>query len=165
MSKVLTVAVVETGLIHPDVLSEMMRWGLPIDIVEAKQVVKTSDEVVERIQEALEGEDLVRLRDTDLDIIRYYLAQQRPGVLHVEEDQDNIANFSVHFCKTKLGEYVIPWRSEGVYGFIVDEKTYLTFQETNSEGKKQRVKVHFRDVRELFFGDTKAFMVCVPVEE
>lgn len=164
MSRALTVAVVETGLIQPEVLDEMRRWGLPIDVIESNEVAKSPDEIVERIQEALEGEDLVRLRDTDLDVIRHYLNQQRPGKLHVGIEEDS-SSFSVFFCLTKLGEYVIPWRSESIYTLMLDEGTYLSFAEVDSSGKNKRRKVHFKDVRELFFGDTKAFMVCTPVEE
>ncbi len=164
MSKAMTNAAIEAGLLHPQVIEEFRRWGCPIVEVDTTTVAKTPEEAVERIQEVLEGDDLVKLRDTDLDVIRHYIDQQRPGQLHLEAEGEN-TNITVYFCKTKLNEYVIPWRTEGIYGLMVDEKTFLSFSETDSSGKKHRVKVRFHDVRELFFGDTKAFMVCVPVEE
>lgn len=159
MNKPVSVAVIESGLIPDEVLAEMTRWGLPLVTVDESQVARSPEQVVRRIQEALEGEDVIRLRDTDLDMIRYYLTEQKPGRLHVEE-----TSFDVFFCRTKLGEYVIPWKSESIQDMMVDPKTYLSFSE-KTDGASVRHKVFFSDVRELYFGDTKAFMVCEKLEE
>jgi hypothetical protein len=155
MNKPVTVAVVQSGLVPPEVLSEMSRWGLPVEMVEEKDVIKTHEGVVARIQEALDGEDLVQLRDTDLDMIRHYLTEQQVGKLHIGTDK-----FDVYFCRNRLGEYIIPWKSEGVHDLMLDPDTKLTYRDKDLK----RRTAYFSDVRELFFGDNKAFMVCTAAE-
>jgi len=155
MQKSVSLAVIKSGLIPESVIQELNRWGLPIEMVEEGEILNTPEAIVNRIQEALEGEDLVRIRDTDLDILRCYLSEQKQGILRVAGDNET-ANVEVSFCVTPMGEYVIPWRSESIREFMTDPRTYL-----KTDGKK----IGFSDVRELFFGEHKAFMVCTPIKE
>lgn len=153
--KPLTVAIVKSGLVPPDVLGELRRWGLPVEVEGNLELLSTAEDVVAYIQDALEGEDLVQLRDTDLDIIHKYITGQQAGKLHVETDGTK-SNIAVSYCRTDMGHYVIPWRSESIKELITDPNTYLK----TAEGK-----VYFRDARELFFGGHKTFMVCEPSQE
>lgn len=153
MSRSVTLAVIKSGLVSKDTLRELNHWGLPIEMIEENEVLDTPEAIVGRIQEALEGEDLVKIRDTDLDVLRCYLTCQKQGMLRVAGD-DGVANVEVSYCVTPMGEYVIPWRSESIREYMTDPNTYL---------KADGGKVGFSDVRELFFGEHKAFMVCTPV--
>jgi hypothetical protein len=47
--------------------------------------------------------------------------------------------------------------SESIAEMMTNGETYLRFK--NVEGQNEHIK--FMDVREVFFGDQKAFMVCV----
>lgn len=152
MSRSVTLAVIKSGLVSKDTLQELNHWGLPIEMVEATEVLDTPEAIVGRIQEALEGEDLVKIRDTDLDVLRCYLTSQKQGMLRIAGD-DEAANIEVSYCVTPMGEYVIPWRSESIREYMTDPRTYL---------KVDGSKIGFSDVRELFFGEHKAFMVCTP---
>jgi hypothetical protein len=62
----------------------------------------------------------------------------------------------VEYCKTRLGEIVIPWTSESINDTILDDRTYL-----KPVGED---RIYFADVRELFHGGHKAFMVCEPAK-
>lgn len=151
-------AAIKAGIIPDEILDEMRRWGLPVRFVvyEDVQMLNSPEEVVRCIRDALESEEIVETRDTDLDILHRYLTQQKKGSLHIEDGEAS-ANTSIFYCVTDLGEYVIPWRYESVRELILDPKSYLR----DDSGKK----VHFQDVRELFYGGIKAFIVCEPVKE
>ena len=148
--RTLTFTVIKSGLVSSDVLSEIQRWGLPVEFVEESKVLTDHTEIVARIQEALEGEDLIETRATDLDVLHKYLGNQQSGRLYVDDGEEQ-TNFPITYCLMDMGSYVFPWRSEGIMELMTNGRTYL-----EAEGGK----VYFQDVRELFFGEHKAFMVC-----
>jgi hypothetical protein len=152
-------AVIRTGLIPDDMLTEIRKWGLPIDFVQSSQVLETPQAVVAVIQDALESADQVEMRDTDLDILTRFLdpAQQLRGTL-VLRDKDQKGSADVTFCLTQLKEYAIPWTSESIFEMVLNGETYLRY--TAADGSK--MKVFFQSGRELFFGTKKAFMICEP---
>jgi hypothetical protein len=111
------------------------------------------------IRRAIDSEGYVLTRETDLEVLRHYLSGQQQGLLHVEvfhKDPtiESSADIPVVFARTPLGEYIVPWASESIADEMTNGITYLT----TSGGK-----VQFSSVRELFFGDHKAFMVCEPL--
>jgi hypothetical protein len=150
--RALTLTVIKSGLVTPDVLTEIRRWGLPLQIVEESKVLTDHTEIVNRIREALEGEDLVETRDTDLDILRRYLEKQKSGRLHISDGEET-TSFPITYCITDIGSYVLPWRSEGIKELMTNGRTYL---------HTDTGKIYFQSVSELFFGEHKAFMVGVP---
>jgi len=157
MQRTLTPIVIRAGILSADMVSELQRWGLPVEFTDTDSVLETPDQVVEAIQEAIESRDLVELRDTDLDAIRQYVFHQTKGKLHLHDTiTDQSSQMECYYSKTSLGEYLIPWRAESIQALMTDPGSYL------KEGSGQRV--YFHDVRELFFGELKAFMVCVPKE-
>jgi hypothetical protein len=160
MIKPVTLAVVRSGILSPDFLQEVSRWGLPIEFVqvEEKDILKNAEDVIAHIREALESDDQIRVRDTDLDILQQYLSGQRQGRLFVKAELES-GEFPTSYCVTKMGEYAIAWRSESIFEVMTDPDTYLKITE---DGRTK--KIGFSDVRELFFGEHKAFMVCTPQE-
>lgn len=154
------VAVIRAGLVSQETLAEIRRWGLPIELVEENEVLKDVNKVVGAIQDALDSHEQVGLRDTDLDILQRFLDvdNQHEGKL-VLVDEDRKSTVKVIYCLTTLGEYVIPWRGDSIQELMLSPDTHMKV--ATKEGPK---KVFFRDIRELYVGDRKAFMVCVPGE-
>lgn len=157
--KPIAVAVVRSGLVSPNTLTEIRRWGLPVELVESDKVLTDPRQVVDLIQNALEGAEQVKISETDLDVLTRFLdpRYQREGTL-VVKDGDQKSTSKVMYCVTPLGEFAIPWMSESIADLMTNGQTYLRFK--TCEGENEHVK--FFDVREVFFGDRKAFMVCTP---
>lgn len=160
----ITYAVVKAGLVSEGALAELKRWGMPVEVmpVDESEIIDDPKKIVEIIQEALESHAQVRVQDTDLDILHRFLdpSYQREGKL-VIAPRSTDASFRTLFCFTAMGEVAIPWRSESIYDLMTDGDTYFAW--TDNAGTQR--KSYFSDVRELFVGDRKAFMVCTPVEE
>lgn len=154
-------AVIRAGLIPPETLTEFRRWGLPVQVVEEKDVLQDADIVVRVLQDALESSEQVRMQDTDLDIVQTWLdpAHQVVGKL-VIKGADGKATTKVTFCWTVMREVAMPWKGESITDLLLSEDSYLRY--TDEEGAAH--KLQFTDVRELYIGDTKAFVVC-SVEE
>ena len=153
MASNLNVAVVKSGLLDTDVLSELKRWGLPVSLVESDGVLDTPEAVVSCLREALESEDQNAIRSTELDLLGEYLSNNVKGRMHLTDSiNDTRTSVVVSYCVTKLGNYAIPWKSEGIADLMTDPKSYLKLE----SGKR----IKFSQVDELFFGTTKAFMLC-----
>lgn len=150
-------AVLSTGLVDPQVLAELRRWGgVPFEPPAPEPLPRSAEEVAVRIRGALESEGYVLVRETDLAAVDQYTSSMMPGILHLVLDVDaemQDADVPITFGRTPLGEYIIPWRSAGIQDVLANGMTYLV------EGPQ---RVFFREVRELFFGETKAFMICTP---
>jgi hypothetical protein len=69
------------------------------------------------------------------------------------------ADFSITYGRTAIGDYIIPWRSESIRQEMTNGMTYLTVEDPPGALKN---RVFFKDTREIYYGDTKAFMVCSP---
>jgi predicted transcriptional regulator len=156
MDKPLTKAIIETGLVDEHNIEQLRRWGLLTTVAEV-QNYKDPEVIIQRIREAIEGEDAVELRDTDLDLIKEFLAHKEKGKLCVpvsEEEDKKIVSLPVEYCATELGEIVIPWASEGIEDLLLHPKTHMKL----SGGEK----ITFSSVREIFYDRRKAFVVCSP---
>jgi hypothetical protein len=153
MNNALVRAVLESGLVDGAALQEVQRWGVPIEAVEVQRP-SSLEELDSRIMQALESEGYALVRETDLEILRYYTTQQTDGLLFLAEcpEADVHPPIQVSFARLPTSEYILPWRSEGISGLLCNGASFLL------DGPR---RVFFRDVRELFFGDTKAFLVCV----
>lgn len=154
---IITRAVVAAGLVSREQIEEMKRWS---PVLEAADLSDTStpaaspDEALALINEALHSEGYAVVRETDLEVIHQYAATATRGTLHLEVD-DQQTDVEVLFGKTALGEYVIAWHSESIKDAVVNGASFL---------RDGDAVVFFHDVRELFFGTHKAFMVCIPAE-
>lgn len=149
---VMTRAVIAAGLVDQAQLDEMKRWSPVLDSETTAEPPKPLEEAAALINEAIQSEGYVLVRETDLEVVRQYAATTRRDVLHIAID-DQETDIEVTFGKTPLGEYIIAWHSESIKDAMINGVTHLR------DGNAQ---IFFKDVRELFFGEQKAFMVCVP---
>lgn len=152
---VMTRAVISAGLVNKGQLDEMKRWSPAIDAEAEAEPPMPLEQAAEIINEAIQSEGYVLLRETDLEVVRQYAATARTARLHIQvgDEPADSTDVEVTFGKTSLGEYIIAWRSESIKDAMVNGMTFL------DDGP---ARVFFQDVRELFFGQQKAFMVCVP---
>ena len=152
-------AAIRAGLVSEEAMEEMHRWGmLPRDVTEPPDTVDPEQAII-FIQEALEAEDQVSLKKTDLDILRVYLGgknQHKGRMVIIDPDTEAKSSKNVAFCKMPGKRYVIPWLSDSALDLLVNNHSYLSYRE---EGDEKPRRVYFLDVRELYFGDVKAFMV------
>jgi hypothetical protein len=156
MNKPVTRAVIEAGLVEEATIDQLRRWGLLNTDAERKNI-EDPQQVVNNIREALEGEEVVAMRATDLDLIRQYLSNSKKGRLFVPADDDKkTASLTVEYAVTVMGSYVIPWTSESIKELLLHDKTYLK----TAEGHK----VRFAHINEVYYDDKKAFVVCAPLE-
>jgi hypothetical protein len=154
----LTAAVLKSGIISPSMLAEFKRWKAPIDVPEEMpdKPPQSIEEAAEAIEKALQSEGYAITRETDLEILPQYLSTQQNGTLHMEIYTDDptvesMADIPIVFGRTPLGEYIIPWKSESIALELTNGACYLGTTEGN---------VAIQTVRELFYGEHKAFMVC-----
>lgn len=154
-------AAVNAGLIDRVLLAEFRRWRTPIEIPDdLPEQPTTMEEAAAAIEHVLQSDSFVLTRETDLHLLRQYLKTQESGALHVEIPVNpeeplglevTTADFLVSYGKTSIGEYILPWRTESIALEMTNGMTYLEVS-----GRK----VFFKDVREAYYGDMKAFMVC-----
>lgn len=156
MTNPLAEAAMLSGLISEDALAEAKRWNPGLEIPDgALTEPKSLEEAAGTIRDVLEGRGLVLTKETDLSVLQQYLNTQKMGELHVESDVDTAADFPVSFGKTTLGDFILPYRGDDIRDLLLNGKSYL---KTEVEGF---ASLHyFKDVREVFFGDVKAFLVC-----
>jgi hypothetical protein len=156
MSKEVAKAVLESGIVDKDALAQLQRWGHLTDVEISADEAVTATGIAQRIIDAIESKDEIELRSTDLDIIKDYLKSRRRARLHVPspEREGQTVGIPVEYSSTKMGEIVIPWTSESINDQLLNEDTYL--KPTGGP------RIYFADVRELFYGDHKAFVVCTP---
>lgn len=162
-------AAIRSGLIDKDILLQCQRWGfvprdLDIGIVEEPHVA------LDLIQEALENEDQVRLQNTDLDLLKFYLNtdnQYKGQLTIVDKDLGTRATKTIVYARREIRvhskaftQYIIPWLSESIAETMTNGETFLKYK----EGDK-KMRVYFVDVHEMYFGDVKAFMICDALEE
>lgn len=147
-------AVIDTGIVDASDIEQLRQWGLFTGEDAAPGKYKTAVEVINCIREALDSGETVELRRTDLDLAKEWLKDHRKGRLYmVPTGSTKPVSISIDYHKTRMGDYVIPWTSDSIFNLMVAETTYLVV-----DGKK----IHFSDVEELFYGDSKAFMLCAP---
>jgi len=161
MERPMTQVAVSCGLVDEATLAQLKRWRMVSDEeIEswANTTMNTPASIAQKIHEALESEELVEIRDTELDVVDLWLRTRQKAKLHVPspDDGDKTVSIPIEYCVSKLGEYIIPWVSESIRDLLLSDSTYL-----KPLGKP---RVFFVDVRELFYADKKAFIVCVPVK-
>ena len=152
----LTDIIIKSGIVPANVLEEAKRWGLPTGNAEPPtdlQAEMTVEKFCEAIDEAAYRKRVDLTRETYLEVIRQYLDSMTPGVLHIKMEDDSVQKFSVHFGRNSAGEVITPWRSDDISDLLTNGETFL---------KVEREKIFFSNARELFYGDNKAFIVCMP---
>lgn len=151
-------AVVEAGLVDEETLREMRRWGLPVPEVSPSADLQDQEAVLAHVREAIESPTHVRVEETELDLMNRYLDQryQKQGRLILKEGKRH-QTISVAFCLTLLGEYAIPWTDADSPDVLANGETHLKWED---EATGTKHDVYFSHVREVSFGDRKAFAVC-----
>lgn len=144
---------VNSGVLNPTQIAEFQRWGTVQDNdLKMKDPPKDAQEFMLEVERVLQKEDMVLLRETDFAALTNYLKNQRQGVLYLDTGSAS-TEVNVAYTLSTSGEYLIPWMAEGISDLLVNGLTYLKTADT---------RVFFSEVRELFYGETKAFVVCRP---
>lgn len=151
MNPIATV-IARSGILPQDILDQMRRWGLPVPETTGPNLTKAED-VVASIEFAMQSEGLVLTRETDLEVLSQFLNTQKQGVLRIVADDDQYVDIVCSIGVTPMGGYIIPHRGDTIADLLVNGKTCVIMG-----GKK----VFFQDARELFYGEHKAFIVCIP---
>jgi hypothetical protein len=153
----MTQAVLKAGIITPNMLREIKRFSVTLDPDAQVESPKELEHAAQIIATAMEEAGYTTVRETDLDVLRQYMETATDGTLHLEAGEEPMS-IEVTYGKTKTGEYIIAWNSESIEDSLTNGMTHLIVW----TGKYE--KVFFQDVRELWYGEKKAFMVCVPRE-
>lgn len=156
MTSPLAAAIARSGILDEESLSEFRRWGLPIDELPIGPKPTSVQELVLSIEEALQSEGLVIEKVTDLEAVQQYINTQAIGILHIQIGTES-ADFDVPYGRNHLGEYLFPWKGDTVAEEMTNGTTYLVPSGTED-------KIFFSNLRELYFGDNKAFMACTPYQ-
>ncbi len=76
-------------------------------------------------------------------------------MLHLESELDASATFPVTFSKLMTGEYVLPYRGDNLRDLLTNGVSYLEFRAPPTMNR-----IFFKEVREVFYGEMKGFLVC-----
>lgn len=155
-----TKAVVASGVLaEDDTLAQFQRWGTLSPEALQERPLKSPDEIVGRIQESMESDDALELRDTDLDAVRNFVAQRKRGRMYLPSTgtEGKLRHSDVLYHVTAMGEYLVPYQGDEIRDRLLDQRAYL-----KPPGEPP---VYIADIRELYYGDRKVFMVCAPAEE
>jgi hypothetical protein len=162
MTTPLAEAIAKAGVLDEGMVHELIKWKAPVDLPEEVPLAKDPLVAVTQIQEAIESEEQVISRHTELDMLKHFLETKKSGKLHVVTEHDS-ADLEASFGRVqtkkkdgpaKLGDYIIPWMSESIEDVMTNGETFLL------DGRR---KIYFEEVRECFFGETKVFIICTPV--
>jgi hypothetical protein len=148
----LTRVVIRSGLIDMNTLAQFRKWGLMTPEVVQAPHPETPEQLVEQLDRALQDEDMVIVRETDLEALNKYLSTMKQGTLHLVTDDGTKGEVPVSYGTLDFGEYMMPWSADTIEEMLANGETYLI----TAEGEK----VFFNNARELFFGEHKAFVVC-----
>lgn len=159
MSSDLARAVTQSGVLDADMLRELSKWKLPGVVVPSEGGFTTPEEAIEAIEEAMTSAGQVEVRVTDLDILKNFLQTRKHGKLHVVAEDGTKGTLNVTFGtinRHNYVDYIIPWNNDSIEGILTNGESHLI------DDKK---KIFFASVMDLYFEDTKAFMVCTPIRE
>jgi hypothetical protein len=143
------------GLISPEMRAQFAQWGEVPDVEPLE--VQSHEEVIELVERALQNDDPLEVKVTNLELIQEFCATQRLGKLHLSvNDQD--AEFDVVFGISRAGDIILPWRSEDISDALLNPvQSYLEWVVDDVVHS-----VYFKSVEDSYYGDVKAFIVCAP---
>ena len=144
--------VLQAGLVEDSTVSELRKWGAPLP--QKPEGPEVPAEVVPlAIERAIQDSDFVQIRETDLAILPQYLHTQTTGKLHYELLDGTVGVIDITYGKTRMGEYIIVWDGDNISEEITSGIIHLVVD---------GAEIYFKDVRELFYGEYKAFIICTP---
>ena len=152
-------SILRSGWVPDESLHEFRRWRLPLpderdmsNPLLAERAV-TTDGLVEALELAMQEEGYVLARETDLDVLPMFLNSMRPAVLHLFTETQKDVEVRTMVGQHSAGEYIIPWQMDSIADWLTNGETYLV------DGGSP---IYFSQARELFYGGTKAFVLCTP---
>lgn len=151
-----TQAVIEAGLVPQELLPQFQKWGV-LEQYDPAQALSSIEEVVECIQTSLESDDLVELRDTDLDAVGVYLRGLRDGLrgrLYYTRDGGGRGHAELKYAVLPTGEYLLPALAEELQEALCLQDTHFTI----GDG----ARVRFTTSRLLYSGKTPLFVAATP---
>jgi len=152
-------AVTQSGALDETMLQELKKWKLPGVVVPEGDGFKSPEEAIEAIEEAMTSANQVEVRVTDLDILKNFLQTRKSGKLHLVTENGSSGTLNVTFGtinRRNYIDYIIPWNNDSIEAMLTNGESYLL------DDKK---KVFFSSVLDLYFEDTKAFIICTPIRE
>ncbi len=111
-------AVLDAGLIDPGLLRLAARWG--VDLPDLKNDLPIRDLVGILVGLSYDDEDRV----TDPTLPRQYFATAKQGTLHLKDGDDEV-DIAVSVGRTKMGEYILPYRGDGLEDELLASGTRL----------------------------------------
>ena len=161
MNRTAVQLIAKSGLIPEELLQQFYKWKLLDDVGSIEQP-QTASELVARINSILEEDGMQMFRMTDIDILQRYMATQEIGDLVVSEGVDGQSTmFEVAYGRTLTGEIIFPWRGDNVANLMTNGLTHLLVKRV-VKNLKVVTALYFCEVKEMYFGSTKAFMICQP---
>lgn len=149
------VMAMKLGLISSEMCAQFAQWG-QVPEVEPYEA-RSHEEISELIERALQSDELVLPKATNLEVLQEFCASQRLGKLHITLN-DQKTEFDIVFGVSRTGDVIIPWRSEDIRDVLLDpESAFLTWNSADTT-----YKTSFRAVEDAYYGDVKAFMLCTP---
>jgi hypothetical protein len=145
--------IVKSGILSESQLAEFQHWGRLTD-AEVEASPMSAAEFMQKVESALQQEDMVLVRETDFGALRSYLSNQKKGQLHVQSGKTE-SEFEVVYSVLNTGEYLIPWAGENLVDLLINGESFLKAE----DGKVE----YFYEIRELFYGEIKAFVACRPM--
>lgn len=143
---------VRSGILKENQIEQFKHWGM--QGLEGKgEPLESVKEFLSEVELALQQQELVLVRETDFSALHDFLKKQHQGVLHLETGTTS-SDVHVAYTVSKTGEYIMPWAGENVSDLLANGQTHLVPEEGGA--------VYFCEVRELFYGQQKAFVVCRP---
>ena len=140
----------QAGLVEKDTLEELRRWGSPVPSVPEGPEVPP-EIIPSLIERALQQQDFVQVRETDLGVLQQYLSTQETGSLKVEDLVGRVAYADVVFGRTPQREYIVPWLDDKISEVLEDCVVSL---HAPDEGW-----VPLINPRELYYGERKMFTI------
>lgn len=152
----------KTGIINEDSLKEFRKWRLPLPEEPDRGNPLLADRnytvegLIEAIEQAMQDEGYVLTRETDLDVLMDFLRDApRPASLFIHTEQHDGVEIKTMVGRRRTGEFILPWNADSINDWLTNGESYLLV-----DGKK----VFFGNVKELFYGDRKAFLLATPTE-
>ena len=143
---------IRSGVLTEQQKTLFQKWGMDMETTEPS--IDDAMVFMKEMERALQDKDYVLVRETDFNTLRSYLSNQRMGKLHLVSDTSE-SDIDISYAVMPTGEYVMPWNGDTVADLLANGKTFLWTDDGEVE--------HFVEVRELYYGEVKAFVACRPL--
>lgn len=150
----LSLATLKSGLIDPRVLTQVRGWGVPVPEVSPAEVTKLQD-ITAALEYALQEEDLVVVKVTDLDLVGRYLATQTPGILTLVQEQTREEVHIALLFGRSMQDIILPYRGDSIEDLLTADSSSLRWLEG-----EMWTSVRFRSAKPIYYNGVQAFVLC-----